>query len=292
MYEYSLEEASSESLVRLRTSPAYIQHLCYGGTGYVLVQNGPLNSGITATLYGWDWAKHDRSRKGFKIYDAFDFAIAANTLIVADGYHGNIGLAPRHRSVISFGHQFPFQAPDNPDTHFSPRIPTVSHTNKRPLSWTVKLFRIGIRKYGTEFAWIDMSNEPSATGPTGSRKGIDILMDTGNPLSVLPDHVLSKIQSDDKWQSPKSSISTGQRANALSEMLVGFEFQGEGSNVVMVEVRALEFLSWPPRVGAGDRVNIEYNNIKGTAEKNYTLGQVGFSLPVIHVYRKRELVAS
>ncbi|KAJ3712620.1 hypothetical protein C8R42DRAFT_647427 [Lentinula raphanica] len=268
MYEYSLEEASSESLVRLRTSPAYIQHLCYGGTGYVLVQNGPLNSGITATLYGWDWAKHDRSRKGFKIYDAFDFAIAANTLIVADGYHGNIGLAPRHvlhllsglpiqdtrttirvkqcqffiaiRSVISFGHQFPFQAPDNPDTHFSPRIPTVSHTNKRPLSWTVKLFRIGIRKYGTEFAWIDMSNEPSATGPTGSRKGIDILMDTGNPLSVLPDHVLSKIQSDDKWQSPKSSISTGQRANALSEMLVGFEFQGEGSNVVMVEGQEIE----------------------------------------------------
>ncbi|KAJ3751725.1 hypothetical protein EV360DRAFT_89436 [Lentinula raphanica] len=133
-----------------------------------------------------------------------------------------------------------------------------------------------------------MSNEPSATGPTGSRKGIDILMDTGNPLSVLPDHVLSKIQSDDKWQSPKSSISTGQRANALSEMLVGFEFQGEGSNVVMVEVRALEFLSWPPRVGAGDRVNIEYNNIKGTAEKNYTLGQNWYWAAIVKHVSPRE----
>ncbi|KAJ3821546.1 hypothetical protein EV361DRAFT_964289 [Lentinula raphanica] len=69
--------------------------LKYGSSSYVVVQNGPINSGIDVTFHGWDWINQKKSEDGFKIEDGFDFVVAANQNILEDGYDGNIGLGPK-----------------------------------------------------------------------------------------------------------------------------------------------------------------------------------------------------
>ncbi|KAJ3770126.1 hypothetical protein FB446DRAFT_180009 [Lentinula raphanica] len=199
-------------------------------------------------------------------------------------------------SVISFGPHFPFQVPLQPEDYFSHPIPTISpDPYHRPRSWTVKLLKIGIMKTGdNEYVWIDMHNSSSKD----SSQGINILLDTGCPFTVFPDHVVSKMLSDEHWLGPYTAASNPGPGyinsmntavfKDLSNKQLCFEFQGEGSHTVKVKVQAREFLYWYPKLAAGDNPNDYYCTVKGSQADRYILGQNWYWAGIVKHVSPRE----
>ncbi|KAJ3819048.1 hypothetical protein F5878DRAFT_699548 [Lentinula raphanica] len=183
-------------------------------------------------------------------------------------------------NIISFGPEFPFRAPVNPDAHFSAPIPTTSSVGGRPENWKVKLLRIGIFTVGSDdYAWINM-NDPSVSTSTRGNQGIDIYMDTGSPMSIFPDHVVSRMMSDKHWLgSPGHTVSdhrspsiTPKTYEDLSSKYISFQFQGAGPYPVEVKVQARIFLSWYPTLEKNNEYKY-YRSIKATQGDLYVLGQ-------------------
>ncbi|KAJ3817395.1 hypothetical protein F5880DRAFT_1511813 [Lentinula raphanica] len=280
------------------------------GDSHVVVKRSPRHTGVSVTLFGWDWHKQKASEDGFKIYHGFDFVVAANEQIVCEGYDGNIGLAPRMErltnlsmevstfiirlvhpdvlakrdpwtcplhNIISFGSEFPLKAPVNPDAQFSAPIPTTSPVIGRPESWRVKLLRIGIVTAGSDdYAWINMDDPTSSRG----NQGIDIYMDTGSPMSIFPGHVVTKMLVDKHWLgSSRGTVSDYRRPSIAPEIYedlaskyILFQFQGADSHAVEVKVQARIFLSWYPTLERNNEY-IYYRTIKATKGDLYVLGQ-------------------
>ncbi|KAJ3770124.1 hypothetical protein FB446DRAFT_705676 [Lentinula raphanica] len=251
------------------------QTLKYSGGAYF---------GVGVILNGWDWYKGEDSERGFKIYNGFDFAVAADKKIVSENYDGNIGLAPKHQNILSFGPWFPFQLPSNPEANFSPPIPAISdNDSRRPETWTFKLLRIGISVNSggsNNFSWINMDN--SATNSSRVDQGINVTIDTGSPFAVLPDYVISKILSDDNWLGLSTRDTNGRLDitqtiyKKLNDQTICFEFQGEGTQLVPVYVQAYRFLLWYPTLGDQHRDPFYRCAIKGTQRKRSVLGQSFF----------------
>ncbi|KAJ3712981.1 hypothetical protein DFJ43DRAFT_1105779 [Lentinula guzmanii] len=300
----------------------------YGSQGYVVINDGPVESKIVVTLHGWDWEKQDRSKDGFSIQDGFDFVSAANEHIIRDGYDGNIGLGPRQGylqlgtsrsflaalsvnrqinnasifiirlvhphdlsraplncdllNILSFGPSFPLRAPVNPDAHFSLPIPTVNIYNDnsaRPTSWDVKLLRIGIGPADRdECIWINM-DDPN--NENQSIKGINILMDTGTPMTILPTYVVSRMLADKHWLDASEKtvglrklIMSHKRYRELPYEKMIFEFQGEMHKPVKVVVPAQPFLTWHTQAAFGDDPTSHLCPIKGSDRSGrFVLGQ-------------------
>ncbi|KAJ3884268.1 hypothetical protein GG344DRAFT_84297 [Lentinula edodes] len=295
----------------------------YGSDGYVRMHDAPLKSNVVVTLHGWDWEKKDHSLKGFKIHDGFDFVSAANERILWDGYDGNIGLGPRQGdiqteksrsflasltatrqildasmfiirfvhpddldnaplncnlfNVISFGPGFPFQAPVNPDAYFSSPIPTISGD-------IADMDR-------NDYSWIDMDNPEKRSSVI---QGIDILMDTATPMTVLPDYVVSKIQSDENWlgssRQTRLDLSMNDKTyTRLARKKIQFEFKGEGHHPVGVTVSAKSFMVWYSKVEAGDNPKLHLCSIKGSYDqKEFVLGQNWYWAAIVKHVSPRE----
>ncbi|KAJ3860654.1 hypothetical protein EV359DRAFT_67146 [Lentinula novae-zelandiae] len=232
----------------------------YGSDGYVRMHDAPLKSNVVVTLHGWDWEKKDHSLKGFKIHDGVDFVSAANECILWDGYDGNIGLGPRQGDIQTEKSRvcplFPLMmnpvcskdlqsflasltatrqildALVNPDAYFSSPIPTISRDIAdmgRPERWTFKLLRIGICSVDrNDYSWINMDSPEKRSSII---QGIDILMDTATPMTVLPDYVVSKIQSDENWlgssRQTRLDLSMNDKMyTRLARKKIQFEFKG------------------------------------------------------------------
>ncbi|KAJ3742316.1 hypothetical protein DFH05DRAFT_1500224 [Lentinula detonsa] len=183
------------------------------------------------------------------------------------------------RNILSFGSGFPLRAPVNPDAHFSLPIPTVNiyaDNSARPTSWDVKLLRMGIGPANRdEYVWINMDD---SNNDNETIKGIDILMDTGSPMTVFPSHVVSKMLADERWLDASEEtgrpeiIMSHKRYCELQYQNMIFEFQGEGRRLVKVVVPAQPFLTWHAQTGFGDDPNRHVCPIKGSIGRS-VLGQ-------------------
>ncbi|KAJ3925478.1 MAG: hypothetical protein NXY57DRAFT_1069315 [Lentinula lateritia] len=295
----------------------------YGSDGYVRMHDAPLKSNVVVTLHGWDWEKKDHSLKGFKIHDGFDFVSAANERILWDGYDGNIGLGPRQGDIQTEKSRvcplFPLMmnpvcskdlqsflasltatrqildAPVNPDAYFSSPIPTISRDIAdmgRPERWTFKLLRIGICSVDrNDYSWIDMDSPEKRSSII---QGIDILMDTATPMTVLPDYVVSKIQSDENWlgssRQTRLDLSMNDKTyTRLARKKIQFEFKGEGHHPVGVTVSAKSFMVWYSKVEAGDNPKLHLCSIKGSYDqKEFVLGQNWYWAAIVKHVSPRE----
>ncbi|KAJ3715571.1 hypothetical protein DFJ43DRAFT_1102022 [Lentinula guzmanii] len=196
--------------------------------------------------------------------------------------------------IISFGPEFPLQAPVNPDAEFSSPIPVVSvATNNliRPGKWEVNLLRIGISSSAnSNYSWIDMDDpeEPSKS----TIKGINILMDTGTPMTVFPSYVLSKMQSDEHWLGPSMHkdnkiFMSDSRFERLSHEKIRFEFRGEGRHEVGIVLQAKTFFSWYSKAAAGDDPTSHLCAVKGS-KANFALGQNWYWAAIVKHVSPRE----
>ncbi|KAJ3712600.1 hypothetical protein C8R42DRAFT_753199, partial [Lentinula raphanica] len=200
-------------------------------------------------------------------------------------------------SLISFGPYFPFKAPHDPEANFSLPISTFTTSNAhRPLSWIVKLFRIGIAKSETKnYTWIAMKDEPGTTSSRGNQP-IHILMDTGSPMTVLPSTVITKILTDENWLALPDTGAGGNGYHTISKKTfekllsksICFEFQGQHNNLVQVVVQATEFLSWHPKAEAHNVMNTHYIALKGTDNFQYVLGQSWYWAAIVKHVIPRE----
>ncbi|KAJ3873608.1 hypothetical protein F5051DRAFT_444098 [Lentinula edodes] len=198
-------------------------------------------------------------------------------------------------NIISFGPGFPFQAPENPDAYFSSPIPTISEDiagAARPGKWMVKLLRIGISSADrNDYSWIDMDSPQTSSSII---QGIDILMDTGTPMTVFPDYVVAKIQSDENWlgssRQNQLDLSMNDRMyTRLARKKIRFEFKGEGHHPVGVTVSAKSFLAWYSKVEAGDNPKLHLCSIKGSHhQKEFALGQNWYWAAIVKHVSPRE----
>ncbi|KAJ3786024.1 hypothetical protein GGU10DRAFT_352944 [Lentinula aff. detonsa] len=197
-------------------------------------------------------------------------------------------------NIISFGPEFPLQAPVNPDAEFSSPIPVVSvaaNNSIRPRKWEVRLLRIGISSSdNSDYSWIDMDDPEESL--KSSIKGINILMDTGTPMTVFPSYVLSKMQSDERWLGPsmhkddKIFLSDSRFERLLREK-IRFEFQGEGRHTVGLVLQAKAFMSWYSKAAAGDDPTSHLCAIKGS-KANFALGQNWYWAAIVKHVSPRE----
>ncbi|KAH7874169.1 hypothetical protein F5879DRAFT_1039373 [Lentinula edodes] len=198
-------------------------------------------------------------------------------------------------NIISFGPGFPFQAPVSPDAYFSSPIPTISKDiagAARPEKWRVKLLRIGICSVDrNDYSWIDMDNTETKSSII---QGIDILMDTGTPMTVLPDYVVAKIQSDEKWlgssrQTQLDLLMNDKTYTRLAHKKIRFEFKGEGRHPVGVTVSAKSFMAWYSKVEAGDNPKLHLCSIKGSHNQDeFALGQNWYWAAIVKHVSPRE----
>ncbi|KAJ3995816.1 hypothetical protein F5050DRAFT_1824005 [Lentinula boryana] len=197
-------------------------------------------------------------------------------------------------NIISFGPEFPLQAPVNPDAEFSSPIPVVSvaaNNSIRPRKWEVRLLRISISSSdNSDYSWIDMDDPEESL--RSSIKGINILMDTGTPMTVFPSYVLSKMQSDERWLGPsmhkdnKIFLSDSRFERLLREK-IRFEFQGEGRHTVGLVLQAKAFMSWYSKAAAGDDPTSHLCAIKGS-KANFALGQNWYWAAIVKHVSPRE----
>ncbi|KAJ3756133.1 hypothetical protein EV360DRAFT_85256 [Lentinula raphanica] len=189
--------------------------------------------------------------------------------------------------VVSFGPYYPFKVPSDPEENFSLPIPTVGHSPQHwPEYWKVRLLRIGITSTGpgpsSNYSWINMDSSSSSTN-----QGVIIHMDTGSPMSVLPDYVVSNMLSDNNWLGSGSLDISHATYTKLNQQTICFEFQGEGTNPVSVHVSANMFLLWYPTRGDHHRDPFYHCAIKG-AQARYSLGQNWFWAALVkHVIPQR-----
>ncbi|KAJ3713005.1 hypothetical protein DFJ43DRAFT_1165574 [Lentinula guzmanii] len=126
-----------------------------------------------------------------------------------------------------------------------------------------------------EYVWINMDD---SNNDNETIKGINILMDTGSPMTVFPSHIVSKMLADERWldaleeRGQPEIIMSDKRYRELRYQKMIFEFQGEGPRPVKVVVPAQPFLTWHAQTAFGDDPNQHVCPIKGSVGRSI-LGQ-------------------
>ncbi|KAJ3712920.1 hypothetical protein C8R42DRAFT_647335 [Lentinula raphanica] len=223
-------------------------HTSFGNTGYAEIQHGPIDSGVSVTISGWNWDQARESTQGFALTDAFDFVTAAGKRIITDNYDGNIGLAPKLDPDYDTNRNFlsalkAYRLVDNASVFiirlvhpkvvkdlgndrnvqsilsFGPYFPLAAPSNSEAeFSSAIPTSPRWIQKWKVQLLriGITISGSNSSTWIEMTPNEIDASASSrsheGNQMSVFPSHVVTKILADDNWLgssvNQKSSLGT------------------------------------------------------------------------------------